>query len=58
MTNAMIQFNDEVSAAVTVLTDDEHGTEQQQLIQMFSGLKIVRAKGQPHQAPPPRATDL
>ena len=42
MTHAMIQFTEEVSATVIMLTDDEHGAEQHQLMQMVSGMKLVR----------------
>ena len=42
MTHAMIQFAEEVSATVIMLTDDEHGAEQHQLMQMVSAMKLVR----------------
>jgi hypothetical protein len=42
MTHAMIQFTEEVSANVMVLTDDVHGAEQQQLMQMVSCMKLGR----------------
>jgi hypothetical protein len=42
MTHAMIQFTEVDSANVMVLTDDVHGAEQQQLIQMVSCMKLGR----------------
>jgi hypothetical protein len=41
MTVATIQFSEKVSASVTVATDDAHGSEQQQLMQMVAGMKLV-----------------
>ena len=44
MTIGLIQFSEDIMAVVSVFTDDEHGTEQKQLLSMVSGLKVERAK--------------
>lgn len=44
MTNGCIQFSDDVVAVINILTDDEHGKEQKELMGAVSSLKLKAAK--------------
>ncbi len=44
MTIGLVQFSDDVMAVINLLTDDEHGKEQKELMGAVSSMKLKAAK--------------